>query len=132
MGEWAFSTACQTNQSAAKFFQLLRFDCALAFFRTQFHARDQATEIVISLPHGDEQRVAPSAHATDFRADVRLQARFFRREIKPRCAIQPIAVEQRHGWHAVGGACRNQRLGGRSAFEKAESGASMEFDIHQS
>ncbi len=43
--------------------------------RAQFHARDEAAEILIAFARFDQQRVAPAVLRRDFRADVGLQCR---------------------------------------------------------
>src|SRR5258708_4003611 len=103
----------------------MRFNCALPFFRTEFHSCDQTAEIVISVRRRDEQRVAPSAHTTYFCADVRLNARFFCGQIKSGRAIESIAVEQSHRGHAICGACLNQALGYGCSLQKTESRAGV-------
>jgi hypothetical protein len=50
--------------------------------------------------------------------------------MKTRRTIQTIAIEQGHGWHAQLGATNHQFFGQRSAFQKTEGGAGMEFNVH--
>ena len=45
-------------------------------------------------------------------------------------SIDAVTVEQRHGRHAQLCAHSRQFLGQGGAFEKAESGAGMELDVH--
>jgi hypothetical protein len=57
--------------------------------------------------------------------------RFLRRHVKTRRSIDAITIKQRHRRHVQIGAGRDQVLGQRSAFEKAESGAGMKLDVHK-
>jgi hypothetical protein len=69
--------------------------------------------------------------ARNFGADVCFEADFLRGEVESRGAENTVGVEQRH--------CRQMELGAHSdkflrqgcAFEKAESGTSVEFDVHR-
>ena len=132
MGERAFVAAGEADQAAVRIFQFCCFDGAFAFCGAEFHSRNQAAKIFVALGGSDQQRIAPAVHASDFRADMRANADFLRGQIKSWCAIEAIAIEQRHGRHAERGAGARQFFGRRSTFEKTESGAGMQFDIHQS
>ena len=57
------------------------------------------------------------------------EADFLGSEVEARGAVEAIAVEQGHGRHAAGGANRDQVLGQSGAFEEAEGGAGVEFDV---
>src|SRR5690348_10838223 len=59
-----------------------------------------------------------------------LQVEFLSCQMKPRCPVYTIAIEQRHRRHAVVRAHGHKSFGQGSAFEKAESRSGMEFYIH--
>ena len=69
--------------------------------------------------------------ACDFRADVGFEADFRSGLMKAWGAVHAISIEERHGGHLEVLAHADQFLGQRSAFEKAECGASVKFDVHQ-
>ena len=46
-------------------------------------------------------------------------------------AVEAVAIEQGHGGHAQTGTGGDQVFGQRSAFEKAEGGAGVEFNEHK-
>jgi hypothetical protein len=62
---------------------------------------------------------------------MRLDARLFCGEMEARRAVYSIAIEQCHRRHSQVRAHRDQFLGNRSPFEKAERRAGMEFNVHQ-
>ena len=64
-----------------------------------------------------------------FGADVRLDPDLLRRQVKAGCAVDSISIEQGHGGHLEVLAHADQFLGQGSAFEKAESGTGVKFDI---
>src|SRR5271168_2766316 len=97
----AFASAGKANQAAAELRKLFCFDGAFAFWRAKLHTRDQLAKIAVSLRGSNQQRIAPSTHATYFRTDVRLNICFFCGQMKTRRAIKPVTIEQRHGWHAM-------------------------------
>ena len=109
-----------------------RGDTAFIFCRAQLHAGDQPAEILISLPCFDEQRIAKSTSRCNFRADVRPNFVFHRGVVKARRSIKAVAIEQRHCRKLDLRGARRQSFGKGSAFEEAESRASVEFDVHQS
>src|SRR5437868_7226905 len=51
--------------------------------------------------------------------------------MEPGGAVDSVAIKQRHCRHLEMLAHAYQFLGQRSAFEKAESGTSVKFDVHQ-
>lgn len=70
--------------------------------------------------------------AGDFRADVGFDFCFLRGHVEAWGAVHPVYVEQGHSGQVELGADRGQFLGQRRAFEKAKSGAGVEFDVrHQ-
>jgi hypothetical protein len=64
-----------------------------------------------------------------FGADVRLDPDLLRRQVKAGCAVDSISIEQGHGGHLEMLAHAYQFLGQGSAFEKAESGTGVKFDV---
>src|SRR6267378_1592408 len=62
---------------------------------------------------------------------MRLEFFFFSGEMKAWRAVEAVAIEQGHCWHAKVVAALDENLGGGRAFEEAEGGAGMEFDVHQ-
>lgn len=66
-----------------------------------------------------------------FGADVSFDLDFVRGEVEARGAIDAIGVEQRHGGHLEVLAYSDEFLGQGRAFEEAESGSGVEFDVHQ-
>src|SRR5215470_7322086 len=69
--------------------------------------------------------------ATHFSPDVSLGTDFLGRQMKPRRAIETVAVKQSHRRHAASRTDRHQILRQGRAFKEAESGAGVEFDIHR-
>src|SRR5579863_1967346 len=132
MGERAFLAASEADQSAAAMFEFMRFDCAFSFCRAEFHPGDQAAQVFVSFGRSDQQRIAPTNHATDFRADVRANAEFVCGQVELWRAIKAIAIEQRHRGHAKRGAGSCQLLWRRTASEKTKCRAGVQFDVHQS
>jgi hypothetical protein len=49
--------------------------------------------------------------------------------VEPRGAVNPIAVEQRHGRIAEIGGALDNRFGERGSLQKAESGGGVELDV---
>ena len=70
--------------------------------------------------------------AGDIGADVGSEAGFLGGEVETRGAVEAVAVEQRHGGELILGGDGDQVLGQGRAFEEAEGGAGMEFDVHKS
>ena len=85
--------------------QFISGDGALAGFgvfrHTQFHQRDQATEVLIPLAglyeEGDRADFGFRELNADFGADMRLDSVLLRREMKSWRAINAVAIEQGHG-----------------------------------
>jgi hypothetical protein len=68
--------------------------------------------------------------AGHLRPDVRLDPRLLRRQMKARRPIHPIAIQQRHRRHSKAGTHSDKFLWKRCAFQEAESGTGVKFDIH--
>src|SRR5437660_1418662 len=62
---------------------------------------------------------------------MRLDFGFLRSHVEARRSVETIAVEQRHGRHAQFRAARDQALRQGRSFEKAESRAGVEFNVHR-
>jgi len=60
---------------------------------------------------------------------MRFEADFVGGKVETRGAVDSIGVEQRHGRHFVVSAHADQFLGQGRAFEEAESGTGVKFDI---
>ena len=56
---------------------------------------------------------------------------FFRGKVKARGAVDSVGIEQRHRGQVELSADGGQFLGQGRAFEKTESRAGVEFDVHQ-
>ena len=56
-------------------------------------------------------------------------AGLLRRHVEAGRAVDAVAVEQRHRGHAEIHACADQFLGDASAFQEAEGGAGVKFDV---
>ena len=67
-----FFTACEADQAFGKFCEFLGECSATLFSRPQFHARNQTTEILISLARFREQRITTAILRSHFRTDMRL------------------------------------------------------------
>src|SRR5687768_6099707 len=93
--------------------------CVLAY--TKLHQGNQTAEILVTsaVTYEDGNRAdlifGPWCADTDLGADVRLDSIPFRGEMKPRRAINPIAIEQRHRRHLQLNAGGNQLFRHRSA-----------------
>lgn len=67
--------------------------------------------------------------ACHFGADVGFYLRFIRGQVEAWGAVDAVGVEQRHGGHLEVLAHADQFLGQGRAFEEAEGGAGVEFDV---
>ena len=123
--------AGEADEAAREFGQFFRRGRAFALRGAQLHARDEPAEVAVAFAGGRQQHVAGAVGAGDFRADVRAHPGFARRHVKARRAIDAVAVRQPHRRHAVAGAGGDQVFRKRSAFQKTESGAGVEFGVHE-
>ena len=128
--ERSFVAAGQTDQPGSVLGQLLLGYSTLSFPGAQFHARDQAAEVLIPRARLDQKRIPEALGRGDFGADVGANAGLPRRHVKARGAVDAVAVEERHRRHVQLRAQGGQLLRQRSALEKAEGGPGMEFDVH--
>ena len=131
VGERAFVTSGEADQAGVCVLQFVWCDGAFAFCGAEFHLCDETAEIFVAFGGSDEERKAPAERAGDFGTDQRANADFLSGQIELWSAVESIAIEQRHGRHAEIGAGRCEVGGRRGTFEKAESGAGVEFDIGQ-
>ena len=67
--------------------------------------------------------------ASDFGADVRADAGLFRGHVEAGGAGDVVVVEDGEGGEVERGGAGDQFFGDGGAFEKAEGGARVEFDI---
>ena len=67
--------------------------------------------------------------ACHFGADVGFEADFVGGEVEARGAVDAVGIEQRHGGHFEVGAHADQFLRQGRAFEEAESGTGVKFDV---
>ena len=121
--------ARDADQAAREFGELVERGRAFAFFGAQLHAGNQAAEVLIAFAGFSKQGIGGAVDAIDFRADMRADPRFLRGHVEARSAVDAVAVHQRHGRHAEFRARAGQFLGHGSAFQKAEAGARVKFDV---
>src|SRR5207249_960950 len=129
--ERSFVAAAQTDQPGSVLGQLLLGYSTLSFPGAQFHARDEAAEVLIPRARLDQKRIPEALGRGDFGADVGANAGLLRRHVEAWSAVDAVAVEERHGRYVQLRAQGGQLLRQRSALEKAEGGPGMEFDVHQ-
>src|SRR5688500_969727 len=97
--DWTIKRARQTDQPCCVHRQLFSGHRTLAglrvFWDTQFHQRDQATEVLITLPrfYEDGERTDFWQPDSDFGADMRFHVVLFGGEVKPRRAVDAVAIE---------------------------------------
>ena len=136
MRERPFVSPGETNQSTTVIFELRGYfrarDLPFSFFRAQFHARDQAANILITLVRLHQQGIPPTFFRRNLRTDQRAHVGFFGGHIKTRRPIHAIAIEHRHRFHFALRAHAGQFFRQRSPGKKAERGPRMQFGIHQS
>ena len=113
-----------------------------ALRRRELHARDESTEIPVALARAHENGEAPAlpgaqglglrarAQHRELSADDGFESRLLRREMKPRGAVQPVAIEQGERRIAQRRRARDKRLGQRRAIEKRERRRSMQLNVH--
>ena len=130
--ERTFVAPRQADQAATHRGDFLVLDASLPFARAKLHPRDQTAQILIALARFDQQGIAPARRGRDFRADMRANGKFFRRQMKTGRAVHAVPIEQRHGGHIVFRAHAGQFFGRGSAFEKTECGSRVQLDVHQS
>src|SRR5262249_11210956 len=127
--ERAVLAAGKTHKAAGVFSDFV-FRCgAFSLRRAEFHACQKAAQILVALPGCGEQRIANACCRSDFRSNMRLNAGFLCGKMEPRCAINAVAIEESDCRHGVLRAGADQFFRQRSAFEEAESGARMKFDV---
>ena len=104
MGERTFVAAGEADEARRAGGDFFGRDVAFAFFCAQFHARDQAAEVLVTRLRFDEQGIAPAFRRGDFGTDMGLERELFGGEMEARGAVDAVAVKKRHGPHAAGGA----------------------------
>ena len=121
----------EADQAAREFGQLIECGRAFALLGAQLDAGDQPAEVLIAFARGRQQRVRVAVGASDFRANMGANAGLFRRHVKARRAIDAVAVQKSHGGRARLRAGSGHLFRHRSAFEKAETGACVQFHVHR-
>src|SRR5947199_2454464 len=129
--ERSFVAAAQTDQPGSVLGQLLLGYSTLSFPGAQFHARDEAAEVLIPRARLDQNRIPEALGRGNFGADVSANASLLRRHVKAWSAVDAVAVEERHGRYVQLRAQGDQLLRRRCALEKAEGGSGMEFHVHK-
>ncbi len=118
----------QAHETFGEFGELFGCRRAFAFLGAQFHASDQAAEILVAGAAFGEQRIAVAVGAGDFGADVRADAGFFRGHVKTRRAGELSRSSMRQGREVELGGASDQFFGHGGAFEEAEGRAGVQFD----
>src|ERR1035437_7229005 len=119
----------EADQPAREFGEFVQGGCALALGGAQFHAGDQAAEVAVTFAGGSQQGVGAAVGAGDFAADVGAHAGLLGSHVETGRAVDAVTVDERHGGHVEIGACAGQVFRHAGAFEEAEGGACVEFDI---
>ncbi len=117
--------------------QLLERQRALAFRRPELHACDQPAEVSVPVrvftEDGQEEIRSLTSYLRDgeLRPDNRLNPRGLGGLVKPRRAVDAVAIQQRERRILQFRGARDQRFGQRRALQETESRGGMEFDIHR-
>src|SRR5689334_17609826 len=118
-------------------FQFFPPRSAFFLFCPQFGAGDQSAKILISGARLCDERITRRARFAkksvlhrDLGADVSFELAFHCSQMKTWRTINAIAIEQSHGRHSVIGTSRDESFGQRSAFQKTECRAGVEFYVH--
>ena len=119
----------ETDQPVREFGEFLQGGRAFALRRAQFHAGDQAAEVPVAFAGSGQQGIGASVGAGDFAADVCPHAGLFGRHVESWRTVDAIAVQQRHGGHVQACACAGKLFRHAGAFQKAEGGARVQFDV---
>src|ERR1041384_325449 len=136
---WPIKAAGQTDQTFSVCGQLVRCDHCFTrlcvFWHTQFHEGDESTEILITGAVTDKDGNGAGASCARLLnaylgPDMRFDAIPFCSEMKSRCAINSIAVQQSHRRHLQLETGSNQLLRHRSALQKTKSRPRMQFNVH--
>jgi hypothetical protein len=122
--------ARDADKSAGELAELFHCGGALALGGSQLHTGDEAAQVLVALTGFRQKGIRQAVRASDFRTDVGADAGFFRSHVKARRAIDPVAVEQRHGRHAQRRASADKFFRHGSAFKKAETATGVEFNVH--
>jgi hypothetical protein len=127
--EWTVLAAGEADEAARILSDLVFGDSAFTLWRAEFHASQKAAKILVSFARLGEKGIAKACCGSDFSTNMRLQAGFLRSEMKPRRAVNTVAVKKRYCRHRVFRAGANKFFGQGSALEKTECGAGMKFDV---
>ena len=134
-GEGTFGAAGETNQALGKFGKVFGGCCgALARLRilrarTQFHAGNEAAQVLIARPIAYQQGIAGAAGGGDLSPYMRLEPGLIRRLMEARRAVDAVNIGERHSALAVPGCngCIVFRSGGTP--QKAERRTGMQFNV---
>ena len=134
-GERAFVASGEAEQAVGELGEIFkrggRLIARLRIFRSsaQFHAGDQAAEILIAGARLDKERVASSILRGYFSADVGLDAGFFRAHVKAGGTVDAIDIGERHGGAVVRCSDGGVFLRDARAAQETEGGTGVELDV---
>jgi hypothetical protein len=134
-GERAFHSAGDTEQPVGEFREIIRgssrFKARFRILRAraEFHAGDQATQVLIARAGFDEKCVAGLVGRRDFCAEVRADTVFACGLVEAGRAVEAIHVCQCHRLQAMG--CRDIGIIFRHArpLQETKCRARMQFDV---
>ena len=84
--------AGQTDETVGVFSKFVLHHRTSAFWRAQFHTRQEPAKILVTFPGFGEQRIANACCRSDFGANMCLYAGFLRSEMKPWRAVNAVAI----------------------------------------
>src|SRR5579883_3281837 len=87
VSERTFRAAGEANQTFRELPDFAWGNRAFAFRAAELHARDQAAEILVAFARFREQRIAPAAFSSDFRANMRSELTLLRGKVEAWRAI---------------------------------------------
>ncbi len=119
----------EADHPVREFGEFLQGGRAFALRRAQFHAGDQPAKVPIAFAGSGQQWIGASVGAGNFAPDVCPYAGFFGRHMKSWRTVDAIAVQQRHSGHIQACACAGKLFRHAGAFQKAEGGARVQFDV---
>ncbi len=139
--------AGERDESARRAIEILERECTFALRRPQFHPGHEAAQVAIPFRRLDEHRQPPETRRPppsacpvrrlprrdrQFAPDDRRDPGRRRRLMKPRRAVDSVAIEQRERWIVERGRTVDERLGRRRPVEERERRRGMQLDVHQS
>ena len=84
--------AGQTDETVGVFSKFVLRYRAFAFWRAQFHTRQEPAKILVAFAGFGKQRIANACCRSDFSANMSLYAGFLRSEMKPWRAVNTVAI----------------------------------------